>query len=540
MQQDIREISHSSHSLLRRALTLAMGTLGSRVLGLIRDMAFAALFPKTITDAWGVAFRLPNVFRRLLGEGALSFAFVPVWTGLSIQEDGARKAVQLRDQFYVLLMLFLASLSLLGVLCAPTLVHLLVGDSFQAIPGKFELTVRMSQVMFSFIWLMTLYSYFFSLLNALGYFGWAAAAPMFFNVAMIAANFVPSSWQAWSGQALAWGVLVGGFLQMFWVAILLKQKKYFPLFRWNSSVDKSALQKVLWRIGPGFLGMALLQLMTLINTYHVSQLGEGMNTFLYLADRLLELPLSLISVSIGSVLLPTLSRFWSEKRGQDFAETLALNWRLNFFVAWPAATGLYALSDVLVEILFHRGQFSVQDALMTSSILKIYAWTLLGLSGAKILLPAFYAIHRPLVPALAAAVGLLSHLILGPWLMQYFSVQGLMLSMAVSASLNLLVLVFYLLRGKLILHLRPLVKNWWIVWLSCFCIYVICQLQPWLQSQFLKTPFFMIGHLWLAQFLSVLIVLIFSVVTYVGIGLLFSLEELQLLYQVVIRKKTAV
>lgn len=532
MQQDIREISHSSHSLLRRALTLAMGTLGSRVLGLVRDMAFAALFPKTITDAWGVAFRLPNVFRRLLGEGALSFAFIPVWTGLSIEDDGALKAVHLRDQFYVLLMIFLASLSLAGVFYAQTLVHLLVGDSFHDVPGKFELTVRMSQVMFSFIWLMTLYSYFFSLLNALGYFGWAAAAPMFFNVAMIIANFIPASWQSWSGQALAWGVLFGGFLQMFWVAVLLKRKHYFPRFRWSTAVDKSFLQKVLWRIGPGFLGMALSQLMSLINTYHISQLGEGMNTFLYLADRLLELPLSLISVSIGSVLLPTLSRFWSEKREKDFAETLTLNWRLNFFVAWPAATGLYALSDVLVEILFHRGQFSVQDALMTSSILKIYAWTLLGLSGAKILLPAFYAIHRPLVPALAAAVGLLSHVFLGPLLMQYFSVQGLMLSMAVSASLNLLVLVFFLLRSKLLLHLLPLVKNWWIVCFACLCILVICQIQPWLQSQMIMQ----VGHLWLAQFISVLMVLIASIAVYITICFIFSVEELKLFYQVILSR----
>ncbi|MEZ0391187.1 MAG: murein biosynthesis integral membrane protein MurJ [Pseudobdellovibrionaceae bacterium] len=428
--------------VVMQALSMAFGTMTSRILGLFRDMAFAAMFSRTITDAWGVAFRIPNMFRRLLGEGSLSVSFIPVFIEAKNQDPSGARAHNLVNGFYSLLLIVLGVLTALGILFAEPMVGLLVDLPFHEIPGKFELTVRMTQIMFGFIFLMSTYAFFMGILNALGQFALPAVAPTFFNIAMIIANFVPKEWQPVEGDALAWGVMVGGFLQTVILIPALIRADYFPKLQWQGMSQDIA--KVWKNMIPGALGMGLLQITTIVNTNFASRLGEGSNTFIYLADRLLELPLSLVSVSLGTALLPTLASLWSQGEKQKTVETANYYLRLNLFVSVPAALGLYYLAHPIVQLLFENGKFTAADSLMTASVVQIYAFTLIISSSVRVLVPSYYAVKNTWFPAVVSAVCLVAHILIAPWMMRMWGIQGLVASTLVSASLNLSsLLIFY-------------------------------------------------------------------------------------------------
>jgi len=423
------------------ALSMAFGTMTSRVLGLVRDMAFAAMFSRTVTDAWNVAFRLPNMFRRLLGEGSLSVSFIPVFVDARVQDPSGERARNLVNGFYTMLLVVLGVLTTLGIIFAEPVIRLLVEDNFDAIPGKFDLTVHMAQIMFGFIFLMSTYAYLMGILNALGSFALPAMAPTFFNIAMIIANFIPLGWQKIPGEALAWGVIVGGFLQTGALVPSLIKKGYFPKIRWRGL--SSDILRVWRNMLPGMLGMGLLQITTIVNTNFASRLGEGSNTYIYLADRLLELPLSLVSVSLGTALLPTLAGLWSKGAKDNMVETANYYLRLNLLIAIPAALGLYFLSMPIVQLLFERGQFLTDDSMVTASVVQIYSLTLIVSSSVRVVVPSYYAIKNTWLPAVISAACLLLHILIAPILMGQFGIRGLVISTLLSAGLNLCTLMAF-------------------------------------------------------------------------------------------------
>lgn len=411
-------------------------------------MAFAAMFSRTVTDAWGVAFRLPNMFRRLLGEGSLSVSFIPVFVEARVADEQGRRAHNLVNSFYTMLLLVLGVLTALGIIFAEPIVRLLIENNFADIPGKFELTVRMAQIMFCFIFLMSTYAFFMGILNALGQFALPAMAPTLFNIAMIVANFIPKEWQKVEGDALAWGVVVGGLLQTGVLIPALIKSGYFPKF---STLWKNPDVMRVWKnMLPGMLGMGLLQITTIINTNFASSLGEGSNTYVYLADRLLELPLSLVAVSLGTALLPSLAKMWAEKRAQDMIDTTNYYLRLNLFVAIPAAIGLYMLATPIVTLLFARGKFVSEDIAFTAMVVQVYSLTLVASSSVRVFVPSFYAIKNTWFPAVVSGVCLVVHVFLAPYLMELRGLQGLVFSTFVSAALNfaLLFMGFYYFIGS--------------------------------------------------------------------------------------------
>lgn len=422
-----------------QALSMAFGTMTSRILGLIRDMSFAAMFSLTVTDAWNVAFRLPNMFRRLLGEGSLSVSFIPIFVETRLEDPSGVKAQNLVNSFYMLLLLILTTLTTLGIVFAQDLVRLMIEANFDSIPGKFELTVRFAQIMFGFIFLMSTYAYFMGILNALGSFALPAVAPTFFNIAMIIANYIPKQWQVVEGDALAWGVIVGGVFQTGILIPALVRLGYFPKFRWAGWSPQ--ISRIFKNMIPGMLGMGLLQITTLINTNFASELGEGSNSYIYYADRLLELPLSLVSVSLGTALLPTLSRLWAGKEKSKMVETANYYLRLNLFVAIPAALGLFFLGVPIVELLFQRGKFSPQDAMVTGGVLQVYAFTLVVSSSVRVLVPSFYAVKNTWYPAAVSGICLVLHILIAPKLMSQWGLQGLVLSTLLSALFNFIFLI---------------------------------------------------------------------------------------------------
>ncbi|MGZ3747677.1 MAG: murein biosynthesis integral membrane protein MurJ [Pseudobdellovibrionaceae bacterium] len=427
-----------SKKVAHHALGMALGTFSSRILGLLRDMAMAALFTRTVTDAWTAAFRLPNLFRRLLGEGSLSVSFIPVF--VEARMDSSLRAQNLANGFYTLLLVFLAVLTALGILFAEPIMGSLLEPSYGL--EKFAFTVRMARIMFGFVFFISTYAYFMGILNALGKFTLPAMAPTLFNVAMIFSTLIPGSFFSFVGDGLAWGVFVGGALQMWILVPALSRLGAMPRFRWQGFNED--IRRVLRNMLPGLLGMGLLQFTTLVNLRYASGLAEGAISSLYWADRLLELPLSLVSVSLGSALLPTLAALWGQGKHEQMASTTNYYLRLNLFVAIPAALGLYFLARPIVEVLFLRGKFTAADAELTAAVLKVYAGLLISASCARVFVPAYYAIKNAWLPALASLLSLGVHIGLAPLFMKSWGLEGLVLSSFLSATLNsVLLLGFY-------------------------------------------------------------------------------------------------
>ncbi|QDK37321.1 murein biosynthesis integral membrane protein MurJ [Bdellovibrio sp. NC01] len=405
---------------------MASGTLTSRILGLFRDMALAALFDRAITDAWTAAFRLPNLFRRLFGEGSLSVSFIPVFMEAKSEDASGVRAQNLINALYTVLLIFLGSLTVLGIIFMEQVLGVLLTSQYMADTERWLLTVRMARLMFGFVYFVCSYAYFMGILNALGSFGLPAVAPALLNISMLVFTFMPPSWFAQAGDGLAWGVLVGGVLQSLVLWLALKARGYLP--RLQFAFKNSDLKKVLVNMVPGLLGMGLLQLTTLVNLHFASALGQGAISYIYWADRLLELPLSLVSISLGAALLPTLSDLYIRKEHSYFADTLQKNFLFTFFLAWPAALGLFFLSQPIVEVLFKRGAFSDGDARATAIVLQVYALNLLFVSGVRIIAPAFYAVKNTWLPAVAAVLSLVLHIAWAPWWISRAGLQGLVVS----------------------------------------------------------------------------------------------------------------
>jgi putative peptidoglycan lipid II flippase len=425
-----------------QALIMSLGTFSSRWLGLVRESLLAYFFDRMVTDAWITAFRVPNFFRRLLGEGSLSVSFIPVFTDLRVQAPDISSeggpSVRVRNfinGFYTLLLLILSTITVFGVLYPEFFIWILVDQaSFRQIPGKYELTLRLTRVMFGFVFFISSFAYFMGILNALGKFGWAALAPLFFNIAMIVSTMIPGAWFPQPGDGLAWGVLIGGGLQALVLIPQLVRMNYAPqltLKLWSPEIAR-----VFRNMVPGLFGMSLMQVTLVVNTRFASALGEGAISYIYWADRLLELPLSLISVSLGTALLPSLSSSWARGDRAEYSQTGHFYLRLNLYLSMACAIGLFILARPVIEILFQRGHFTEGDSIKASQVLWIYAFAMIPTSCVRILGPFYFAVKNTWYPALVSALGLGLHLILAPYLMAQYGLQGLNVSTLLSAGLN--------------------------------------------------------------------------------------------------------
>lgn len=510
-------IEQYKQNVIVHALSMAFGTLSSRVLGLVREIAFAALFDRMVTDAWTAAFRLPNLFRRLLGEGSLSVSFIPVFveTRLQGEESAKLRAHNLVNGVYTLLLILLAALTLLGIYFSEPILKLLLDESYVAISSKFDLTVRFARIMFGFVFLICTYAYFMAILNALGKFALAAMAPALFNVAMIISTLLPTNWFPRIGDGLAWGVLVGGLLQIVILVPSLIRAGYFP--KVSFQFNNPDIYRVLKNMGPGLMGLGLMQIATLVNMRYASALSEGSISYIYWADRLIELPLSLISVSLGTALLPALSSLWSQNQKEKMSETMNYYLRLNIFVALPCALALLFLAEPLVRLIFERGKFNYDDVLGTAQVVQIYGLILLPTSAVRVLAPAYYSIKNTWLPAMISGVCLIIHILIAPLLMQRWSLVGLNLSSFISSSLNF-ILLFSLYRS----FIHPLHYNKIFIQLGkylipgAFSCGVMClyswQIYPQLNSFF-------------GQLVGLVVTLTLSMLVYLGMSRILNLEE---------------
>lgn len=431
---------NQKNQVVKNAFAMSLGTFSSRVLGLLRDTLFMSFFPRPITDAWTAAFRLPNILRRLLGEGSLSVSFIPVFVDcLEVdKKTGTAKAQNFLNSLYTLLLIVLAILTAFGIVYSDKVLALTVDPSYVQNVENFSIAVRMSEIMFGFIFLMSQYALFMGVLNSFGTFGWPAMAPLFFNIAMIVSTVIPDNWFSFSGEGLAWGVLVGGILQTGVLIPSLLKKGYLP--RLTLKIWTPEVKMVLSRMVPGLFGMGVLQLSLVINQRFASSLGDGPISYIYIADRLLELPLSLVSVSLGTALLPTLSGFLAAGKKQDMLDTTEYYFRLNLYVVLAAATGLYFLGEPIVELFFQRGQFTAQDTVITARVIQVWALIMVPASAVRILISGYYAIKNTWFPALLSLVSLIGHYLLAPVLMERWGLTGLNYSSLASSVFNFAVL----------------------------------------------------------------------------------------------------
>lgn len=437
--QDIKNSPSEAQSpkVALYAFLMALGTLLSRFLGLFRESLFAALFPRWITDAWYVAFRLPNIFRRLFGEGSLAVSFIPVL--VEIQKKEPHQAPSFAQGFFIFFSIFLLILTTLGVLYMEPLLGWIMDSQYQAQTEKWQLTLKMARIMFVYIYLVCAYAFLMAVLNSLGRFGLPALAPAFFNLVMIISTLWPQTLTAWSGQALAWGVIIGGVLQVAFLLPSLWRLGYGFKWQWIGWSPKMGI--VIRSMVPGILGMGLMQILTLVNLFFASQLPEGSISYITLADRLLELPLSLISVSLGAALLPTLSRLWVEDKAVEMLQLSRRNLSLNLYLSLPAALGLMLLSTPIVHLLFQRGQFTSVETLITSQVLQVSAWLVVFSSLVRVFVPNYYAIKNTWYPALVSGVCLLIHILIATWLIPQWGLFGLNLSTVLSSLVNLILLI---------------------------------------------------------------------------------------------------
>lgn len=444
----------------RRAVTaaafvFALGTFASRILGLIRDRMTAQYFSVEVRDAFIVAFRLPNMFRRLLGEGALSVSMIPVLVELLTKKanDGASPDAQkaaakrLVGSIFTLLLTITTTLSLLAIVFMPDIIRLLVsGDGYMSVPGKYELTVKLARVMFSFLILITMYAFFMAILNSLRRFALAAIAPTMFNIAMISAAIFRDV--AAPEKVLAWSVILGGFLQMAILIPSIVKAGYWPKLsfmwkiegQWVPFWKVPEVRRVFKTLAPSLFGLSIVQFSSLISVYFASRLPQGSHFYLYCADRVLELPLSIFAVSVGSAILPTLSAQWARGDRDSMTATLSHSLRLIGFVAIPAAIGMFMLAQPITEVLFLGKEFKYQDVVATAEVIQVYSIGLIFTATTRILVQGFYSMGNTWYPAMVGAITLVVHLIFTWAGTTVFGLKGLAAASIFSSLVNLIML----------------------------------------------------------------------------------------------------
>ena len=423
VRPDPTQTGRGAPSVISSAAAMSMGTLASRVLGYVRDLVLYGLFPHTIRDAFIVAMQLPNIFRRILGEGALSFSFIPVYVEAS-EADAQKLASALMSFLWVLA----SFICIVGIFFMDQLLPLAVGGGgYEKIAGKIELTVLFARIMFFYLFLVTN----ICLLYGDSQRSWGVLYPRLSSSLFNGAFIAMALWAGLSQRPvyLAWGVIVGGLLQVALVFWALGRRSRRPQWTWHWRVPGFFL--VLRKMVPSVMGMGVLQLMSLVNIYFASHLDEGSHSYLYLGQRILELPQSLISISLSTALLPTLSRLWSAGRPKEMLATMDRHLRLLLFLAVPCAVLMYLFAEPIVVMLFLRGEFSPSDAEITSDLIKIFSLLLLVGSLNRVMVPALYAVKNTWYPALISSLCLLFHVVLAYFLINY-GIEGLVLAMVIS------------------------------------------------------------------------------------------------------------
>ena len=433
-------------NLLKSLAAVSSMTLFSRVLGFARDAIVARVFGAGMaTDAFFVAFKLPNLLRRIFAEGAFSQAFVPILAEYKSKEgeDATRVFVA-----YVsgLLTLVLAIVTIAGMLAAPWVI-MVTAPGFADTADKFALTTQLLKITFPYILLISLASLVGAILNTWNRFSVPAFAPTFLNISMIGFAIFAAPLFHPPVLALAWAVTVGGVLQLFYQLPHLKKIGMLVLPR-ISLRDAGAI-RVVKQMGPAILGVSVSQISLIINTIFASFLVSGSVSWMYYADRLMEFPSGVLGVALGTILLPSLSRSFASGNHDEYCRLMDWGLRLCFLLALPSAVALGLLAKPLTISLFQYGKFTAFDALMTQRALIAYSVGLMGLIVVKVLAPGFYSRQDIKTPVKIAIVTLIMTQLMNLAFIGPLKHAGLSLSIGLAACLNASLLYWQLRKQKI-------------------------------------------------------------------------------------------
>jgi putative peptidoglycan lipid II flippase len=452
-------------NLLKAITTVGGYTMISRVLGFARDILIASMLGAgAVADCFFVAFRFPNLFRRLFAEGAFSAAFVPLFSG-QLEKDGRAAAKAFADSAFSVLLLALVVFVALMEVAMPWAMWVLA-PGFDQVPGKMALATELSRIAFPYLLFISLVSLQSGVLNSLHKFAAAAAAPVLLNLTLIAAllGFANGpgdglgDGQETAGHVLSWGVFVAGIVQFAWLAYHCKREGLPVKFtRPRLTPEVRLLGR---RILPVVFGASLYQVNLLIGTILASFVSDGAVSFLYYADRVTQLPLGVVGVAVGTALLPTLSRqlaagdesgaMSSQNRGLEFALLLTL----------PAAVALFVIAEPVIVVLFERGAFSAANSAATAAALMAFATGLPAYVLIRVLTPGFFAREDTVTPVRIAAAAMAVNIALNLILMQFWGHVGIAIAASISAWMNAVLLAVALRRrGHMKLDAR-LTQRW--------------------------------------------------------------------------------
>jgi putative peptidoglycan lipid II flippase len=438
-------------NLLRALATISGLTLVSRVLGFVRDAVIAALFGAgAATDAFFVAFRIPNLLRRLFAEGAFSQAFVPILSEYK-NKNGTAATKVLVDRVSGALLLGLVIAVAIGIAAAPVIVYV-SAPGFAAEPAKFELTTTMLRITFPYILFISLVSLAAGILNTWSRFAVPAFTPTLLNVAFIAGALLLAPHFNPPVLVLAWAVFAGGVLQLAIQLPALSRIGMLP--RPRLVLADPGVRRILLLMGPAVIGVSAGQISLLLNTIFASHLQSGSVSWLYYADRLMEFPTGLLGVALGTILLPSLARAHANDARDTYSELLDWGLRLTFLLAVPAAIALAVLATPLIATLFLHGRFSADDLAMTRYALIAYSIGLLGLILVKVLAPGFYARQNIRTPVKISFVTLLATQAMNVAFIAPLAHTGLALAIGLGACLNA-ALLYHGLRRRGIFRPQP-------------------------------------------------------------------------------------
>jgi putative peptidoglycan lipid II flippase len=427
-------------SLLRALAAISSLTFVSRVLGFARDFFIARLFGASLaTDAFFVAFKIPNLLRRLFAEGAFSQAFVPI---LAEQKNKNPSEVRdLIDRVATLLSIALVIAAALGMAAAPLIVYL-TAPGFAAEPGKFALTVELLRITFPYIIFISLVSLSAGILNTWNRFSIPAITPALLNVAFIVGALFFADFFDPPVLVLAWAVFAGGVLQLALQIPVLARLGLLP--RWRLDLRHPGVRRILFLLVPAAFGVSVSQVSQLINQVFASFLVSGSVSWLYYADRLMEFPAGMLGVAVGTLLLPSLSRYHAGDAREEYSRLLDWGLRVTLVLALPAAAALAVLAIPLIATLFHYGRFGIEDAWMTRQALVAYSVGLVGMILVKILAPGFYARQNVVTPVRIGIATLVATQVMNLALIGPLRHAGLALAIALGACLNAGLLYRYL------------------------------------------------------------------------------------------------
>lgn len=473
-------------TIAKSAAAVGIAVMCSRVLGLIREQIFAGLFGAGMTyDSFVVAFRIPNLLRDLFGEGALSAAFVTVFTAYDTNKT-PRDTFRLASNVLTFILILLSGLTLLAIYFADPLVHLLAPD-FDLISGKTALTVKLTRIMLPFLIFISLSAVVMGMLNTKGKFFIPAIASSFFNLGSIiggvSLTFIMPKFGQPAIVGMAIGTLIGGIMQLgVQLPALLKTGfRYRPVL----NLQDPGLRKILKLMFPATIGLSATQINIFVNTNFASTCGDGAVSWLYYAFRLVQLPIGIFGVALSIAMLPVLAKQAAQKDIQKMKKTMISSLTMVFALTLPATAWLIILSEPIIRLIFERGAFTSIDTIATANTLNYFAIGLFAYSANKVLVPAFYALDKTKYPVIASFIAVGFNIVIVSYTIDYFQHLAIAFSTSCTMLINFIFLMTVLYRSMGGYSLASLVKDLGKIALACAgLIAIVYALLPFTGAMF--------------------------------------------------------